>query len=52
MALQKAFQMLTATGIFIAFIVFNFAVVYVSTWIRFKGKNPLKGIMAKRAAKK
>jgi ATP-binding cassette, subfamily G (WHITE), member 2, SNQ2 len=32
-------------GIMIGFVVFNFAVVYVSTWLRFKGKNPLKGVL-------
>ncbi|KAG6138627.1 hypothetical protein E4U38_000344 [Claviceps purpurea] len=35
-------------GIFIGFIVFNYAVVYVSTWLRFKGKNPLKSLLAKK----
>jgi ATP-binding cassette subfamily G (WHITE) protein 2 (SNQ2) len=34
-------------GIFVGFIIFNYAVVYVATWLRFKGKNPLKGIRAK-----
>jgi ATP-binding cassette subfamily G (WHITE) protein 2 (SNQ2) len=33
-------------GITLGFVVFNFAVVYVSTWLRFKGKNPLKGVFA------
>ncbi|KAG5975551.1 hypothetical protein E4U56_003494 [Claviceps arundinis] len=36
-------------GIFIGFIVFNYAVVYVSTWLRYKGKNPLKGLLAKKS---
>jgi hypothetical protein len=44
--------LILASGIFIAFILFNFAVVYISSWVRFKGKNPLKGIMAKRVSKK
>ena len=30
-------------GIFTGFVFFNFAVVYVSTYLRFNGKNPLKG---------
>ena len=34
-------------GIFVGFIIFNYAVVYVATWLRFKGKNPLKGIRSK-----
>jgi ABC-type multidrug transport system permease subunit len=38
-------------GIFCAFIGFNFAVVYISTWLRFKGKNPLKTMLGKRNAK-
>jgi len=29
-------------GIFVAFILFNYAVVYFSTFLRFRGKNPLK----------
>jgi ABC-type multidrug transport system permease subunit len=29
-------------GIFCGFIVFNYAVVYVATWLKFRGKNPLK----------
>ena len=33
-------------GIFIGFVFFNFAVVYVSTYLRFNGKNPLKGAFA------
>lgn len=39
-------------GIFCAFIVFNYAVVYFATYLRFKGTNPFKKIMAKRAQKK
>ncbi|OLN87511.1 Brefeldin A resistance protein [Colletotrichum chlorophyti] len=35
-------------GIFCAFIAFNYTVVYLGTWLKFKGKNPLKTIMAKR----
>lgn len=35
-------------GIFIGFIIFNYAIVYVATWLKFRGKNPLKGLMAKR----
>ncbi|KAG6001354.1 hypothetical protein E4U21_004430 [Claviceps maximensis] len=32
-------------GIFCGFIVFNYAVVYIATWLRFKGKNPVKGLI-------
>jgi ABC-type multidrug transport system permease subunit/ABC-type multidrug transport system ATPase subunit len=39
-------------GIFCAFIVFNYAVVYVATWLRFKGKNPIKSIKARRQMSK
>ncbi|KXH44175.1 ABC-2 type transporter [Colletotrichum simmondsii] len=35
-------------GIFCGFIVFNYAVVYVGTWLRFKGKNPFKKLMKKK----
>jgi ATP-binding cassette, subfamily G (WHITE), member 2, SNQ2 len=38
-------------GIFCAFIGFNYFVVYAATWLRFKGKNPLKGFMMKRKHK-
>lgn len=38
-------------GIVWAFILFNYAVVYLATFLRFRGKNPLKGWMAKRKAK-
>jgi ATP-binding cassette, subfamily G (WHITE), member 2, SNQ2 len=39
-------------GITLGFVVFNFAVVYVSTWLRFKGKKPLKRIFAGLMQKK
>lgn len=35
-------------GIFCGFIVFNYAVVYFATFLRFRGKNPIKGLMQKR----
>lgn len=38
-------------GIFCGFIVFNYAVVYLASWLRFRGKNPVKSVKAKRAAK-
>jgi ATP-binding cassette, subfamily G (WHITE), member 2, SNQ2 len=38
-------------GIFIGFIVFNYAVVYLATWMRFKGKNPLKSLMPRKGKK-
>lgn len=38
-------------GIFIAFIMFNYAVVYACTFLRFKGKNPFKVLSIKRARK-
>lgn len=34
-------------GIFCGFIVFNYAVVFVATWLRFKGRNPLSGVLSK-----
>ncbi|KAH6608305.1 brefeldin a resistance [Trichoderma cornu-damae] len=34
-------------GIFCGFIVFNYGVVYFSTFLRFKAKNPFKTVMAK-----
>ncbi|KAF4336765.1 ATP-binding protein multidrug cassette transport [Fusarium beomiforme] len=37
-------------GIFCAFIAFNYAVVYLATWMRFRGKNPFKGLLQKRKA--
>ena len=33
-------------GIVCAFIIFNYAVVYLSTFLRFRGKNPLHGFFA------
>ena len=38
-------------GIFCGFILFNYAIVFVATWLKFRAKNPLKGLMAKRKAK-
>lgn len=35
-------------GIFIGFIMFNYAVVYLATFLRFKAKNPFKAVMMKR----
>ncbi|KXJ87357.1 brefeldin A resistance protein [Microdochium bolleyi] len=35
-------------GIICGFIMFNFAVVYLATFLRFRGKNPLKKLLAKR----
>jgi ABC-type multidrug transport system permease subunit len=35
-------------GIFCGFIAFNYFIIYVATWLRFKGKNPLKSVLAKR----
>ncbi|KAM5363246.1 hypothetical protein ACJZ2D_012137 [Fusarium nematophilum] len=37
-------------GIFCGFIAFNYAIVYAGTWLRFRGKNPLKAWMQKRKA--
>ena len=34
-------------GIFIVFIIFNYFVVYMATWLRFRGKNSFKGLMSK-----
>ncbi|KAL2760222.1 hypothetical protein ACRALDRAFT_2024250 [Sodiomyces alcalophilus JCM 7366] len=34
-------------GIFCGFIAFNYAVVYFATWLRFRGRNPLKGVLAR-----
>ncbi|ETN41231.1 uncharacterized protein HMPREF1541_03166 [Cyphellophora europaea CBS 101466] len=34
-------------GIFCAFIVFNWAVVFVATWMRFRGRNPFKGVLGR-----
>lgn len=39
-------------GIVCGFIVFNFAVVYLATYLKFRGKNPLKGSLAKLKARK
>lgn len=39
-------------GIFCAFILFNYAVVYFATYLRFKGTNPFKKLMAKKSQKK
>ncbi|EXJ86854.1 hypothetical protein A1O3_03808 [Capronia epimyces CBS 606.96] len=38
-------------GIFCGFVLFNFAVVYFATYLRFKGKNPAKAILLKRKQK-
>ncbi|KPM39719.1 Brefeldin A resistance protein [Neonectria ditissima] len=35
-------------GIFCGFIVFNYVVVYFATWLRFRGKNPVKVLQRKR----
>ncbi|KZL65293.1 ABC-2 type transporter [Colletotrichum tofieldiae] len=35
-------------GIFCGFIVFNYFVVYLGTWLKFKGKNPFKKMMMKK----
>lgn len=35
-------------GIICGFIMFNFAVVYLATFLRFRGKNPLKMLLARR----
>ncbi|TDZ32326.1 Brefeldin A resistance protein [Colletotrichum spinosum] len=35
-------------GIFCGFILFNYVVVYIGTWLKFKGKNPLKFLVAKK----
>ncbi|KAI1461133.1 ABC-2 type transporter [Annulohypoxylon moriforme] len=34
-------------GIVCGFIAFNYIVIYISTWWRFRGKNPFKGLQAK-----
>lgn len=39
-------------GITLGFVLFNYAVVYVSTWLRFKGKKPWAGIFTGLAQKK
>lgn len=35
-------------GIFCGFIAFNYGITYVATWLRFKGKNPVKSVKAKK----
>lgn len=35
-------------GIVAGFVVFNYAVVFLATWLRFRGKNPFKGLLQKR----
>ncbi|KAK6211316.1 abc-2 type transporter [Colletotrichum tabaci] len=39
-------------GIFCGFIVFNYLVVYLGTWLKFRGKNPFKKIMMMMKTKK
>jgi len=39
-------------GIFCGFIVFNYAVVYFATWLRYKGRNPVKGLLLLAKKKK
>lgn len=39
-------------GIVCGFIVFNYAIVYLATFFRFRGANPLKGIFGKRSQQK
>ncbi|KAI0132440.1 ABC drug exporter AtrF [Xylariales sp. AK1849] len=39
-------------GIVCGFILFNYAVVYFATFLRFRGKNPLKGVAGKVTQKK
>ncbi|OBR13033.1 ABC-2 type transporter [Colletotrichum higginsianum IMI 349063] len=39
-------------GIFCGFIVFNYLVVYLGTWLKFRGKNPFKKIMLTMKTKK
>lgn len=34
-------------GIFCAFILFNYGVIFLATWLRFRGKNPLRPLLAK-----
>ncbi|ROT43022.1 ABC-2 type transporter [Sodiomyces alkalinus F11] len=34
-------------GVFCGFIAFNYAVVFFATWLRFRGRNPLKGVLAR-----
>ncbi|KDN70652.1 putative ABC-2 type transporter [Colletotrichum sublineola] len=35
-------------GIFCGFIVFNYSVVYLGSWLKFKGKNPFKNMAMKK----
>lgn len=39
-------------GIVCGFIAFNYAVVYFATYLRFKGKNPLKGVVGRMKQKR
>lgn len=39
-------------GVVCAFILFNYAVVYLATYLRFRGKNPLKGTITKMMERK
>lgn len=39
-------------GIVCGFIVFNYAVVYLATFLKFRGRNPLKGLVGKLKARK
>ncbi|KAJ6439275.1 ABC transporter [Purpureocillium lavendulum] len=34
-------------GIFCGFIAFNYGIIYIATWLRFRGKNPLKPLLRK-----
>ncbi|KAK2064045.1 ABC-2 type transporter [Colletotrichum caudatum] len=36
-------------GIFCGFIVFNYFVVYIGTWLKFKGRNPFKKVIKKKS---
>ncbi|KAI0016576.1 ABC drug exporter AtrF [Xylariomycetidae sp. FL0641] len=35
-------------GIVCGFIAFNYIVVFLATWLRFRGRNPVKAVMSKR----
>lgn len=39
-------------GILWGFILFNYAVVYLSTYLRFRGRNPFKGVLTRMKQKK
>lgn len=39
-------------GIVCAFIAFNYAVVYFATYLRFRGKNPIRGVMLRMKQKR